>query len=529
MSESSLDKLVSLCKRRGFIYPASELYGGIRGFWDYGPLGVLLKNNIRDWWWKCMVETPPIGPDGEPVQMVGLDSAIIQHPRTWEASGHVQNFNDPLVDCTQSKKRYRADHIQVARCLAERNGQRREIGWVSAVGQGDEATELIAAKAKKLVKKTGGGELILPEPGGLISYARLNREQQLLVIGPDVEVPGTLTEPRPFNMMMFSYNGPVHDEENKVYLRPETAQGIFTNFKNVLDTTRVRVPFGIAQVGKSFRNEVTPRNFVFRSREFEQMEMEFFCSPDESNQWLDFWVDQRMKWWLSLGIDPAKLRFQPTAKEDLAFYSRGGGDIEYVYPFTAPEFGELEGIAHRGDYDLTQHSKFAGQKLDYFDQELQLKLKEQGASEQDVKSKSRYIPHVIEPASGLTRAVLVLLCEAYRHQPGRAGTEEWFAFKPKFAPIKVGVFPLVNKDGMPETARRLYMNLRLRFTCEYDPKASIGKRYARMDEIGTPFCVTVDGQTASDGTVTLRTRDTMAQERIPMDQVESLIAQRLEE
>ncbi|MDB5298184.1 MAG: glyQS, partial [Phycisphaerales bacterium] len=312
---------------------------------------------------------------------------------------------------------------------------------------------------------------------------------------------------------------------NKAYLRPETAQGIFLNFKNVVDTTRVKMPFGVAQVGKSFRNEVTPRNFIFRSREFEQMEMEWFCAPDEALKWYDFWKHERMKWWESLGVAKEKLRFRDHPSEELAFYSKATVDIEYKYPFSA-DFGELEGVAHRGDYDLTQHQTHSGAKLDYFDQELQLKLKEQGASPEDVKAKSRYVPNVIEPASGLTRAVLVLLCEAYTPDPTRP-SGVYMKFLPKFAPIKAGVFPLVNKDGMPELAEKLYLDLRGEFTCEYDAKQSIGKRYARMDEIGTRFCVTVDGDTLTNQSVTFRHRDTQQQERVGLDSVKTFLRERV--
>jgi glycyl-tRNA synthetase len=339
---------------------------------------------------------------------------------------------------------------------------------------------------------------------------------------------GQLTEPRPFNLMMVSYNGVTQEPENLVYLRPETAQGIFLNFKNVVDTTRVKVPFGVAQIGKSFRNEVTPRNFIFRSREFEQMEMEFFCAPDEALKWYDFWKHERMRWWHSLGVNPKNLIFRDHEQTELSHYSKATVDIEYLYPFTAPDFGELEGIAHRGDFDLTQHTKHSGQKLDYFDQDLQVRLKEQGVSPEEIKARSRYTPNVIEPASGLTRAVLVLLCEAYRHEKGRNGAEEYLSFKPKFAPVKAGVFPLVNKDGMPEVAEKLYLDLRKTFTCEYDPKQSIGKRYARMDEIGTPFCVTVDGDTLKDQTVTVRERDTAGQQRIAIDQVSTFLRERID-
>jgi glycyl-tRNA synthetase len=505
-----MEQIVSLCKRRGFVYPASEIYGGIRGFWDYGPLGVLLKNNIRDWWWRHMVECPPLGPDGHPVDIVGLDSAIIQHPKTWHASGHVAGFNDPMVDDRDTKQRYRADHVKV---LVPRDGQGNSYAFV-------DDREAAEKKIKRDARRN-------PADYDEATLTALPPEAYAKVVGPDTKTPGTLTEPRAFNLMLDTYPGAIRDEENKAYLRPETAQGIFLQFKNVVDTTRVKVPFGIAQIGKSFRNEVTPRNFIFRSREFEQMEMEFFCAPDEALKWYGFWRAERMRWWESLGIKQANLRFRDHPPEELAFYSKATVDIEYLYPFTAPDFGELEGIAHRGDYDLSQHMKHSGQRLDYFDQELQVKLKDQGASPEEVKSRSRYTPNVIEPASGLTRAVLVLLCEAYRREPGRQGTEEILSFKPRFAPIKLGIFPLVNKDGMPDVAEKLYLELRQQFTCEFDEKQSIGKRYARMDEIGTPYCVTVDGQTKEDQTVTLRHRDTMQQERVAIDKVRAFLTERL--
>jgi glycyl-tRNA synthetase len=504
-----MEQIVSLCKRRGFIYPASEIYGGLRGFWDYGPLGVLLKNNIRDWWWRNMVECPPIGPDGHPVDIVGLDSAIIQHPMTWKASGHVDSFNDPMVDCRETKSRYRADHVKV---LAPKDGQGHSYAFVD---DREAAEKKIKRDARRNVADYS--EVVLTTLP-LTAYAT--------IVGPDTKTTGTLTEPRAFSLMLDTYPGPIRDEANKAYLRPETAQGIFLEFKNIIDTTRVKVPFGVAQVGKSFRNEVTPRNFIFRSREFEQMEMEFFCPPDEALKWYEFWRAERMKWWVSLGIDPARLRFRDHDPDELAFYSKATVDIEYLYPFTAPDFGELEGVAHRGEYDLTQHSKHSGTKLDYFDQDLQLKLKAEGLPEDQVKARSRYVPNVIEPASGLTRAVLVLLCEAFTLDETRP-SKMFMKFKPQFAPIKLGVFPLVNKDGMPEVAEKLYLDLRRHFTCEYDPKQAIGKRYARMDEIGTPFCITIDGQTMTDQTVTLRERDTMTQERISLDKIKPLLLDKL--
>lgn len=552
MAESSLmEKIVSLCKRRGFIYPASEIYGGLNGFWDYGPLGVLLKNNIRDWWWRNMVITPPIGPDGHPIDIVGLDSSIIQNPKTWIASGHVGGFSDPMSTCRQCKRLVRADHVWDMVSDSEWFKSLRETFLPGSTNDsvGLEGKGLLEwARDRKRGKKLAPGMALVRSPEVTLSWIaeELQRNpkreynilealqylatEQMAKTGPQTPCPycgGDLTEPRAFNLMFETYVGAVRDEEAKAYLRPETAQGIFLDFKNIIDTTRVKIPFGVAQVGKSFRNEVTPRNFIFRSREFEQMEMEWFCSPDEALRWYDFWRAERMRWWISLGIPAEKLRIREHDKAELAFYSKATADIEYLYPFTSPNFGELEGIAHRGSYDLSQHQQHSGQKLDYFDQELQLKLKEQGASPDEIKNKSRYIPNVIEPASGLTRAVLVVLCEAYRHQPGRQGTEEMLSIKPQFAPIKCGVFPLVNKEGMPEMAEKLYLDLRQRFTCEYDAKQSIGRRYARMDEIGTPFCITVDGQTAQDQTVTIRERDSMAQQRVALDKVLPYLEEKL--
>ena len=551
---SMMEQIVSLCKRRGFVYPASEIYGGLNGFWDYGPLGVLLKNNIRDWWWRNMVECPPIGPDGHPVEIVGLDSSIIQNPKTWIASGHVGGFSDPMVDDKETKQRFRADHFYGAYLLRTdlpREGRHQEIDVAatldiesyrpqfsmiaSSIG---EASELfvtdVAKKARlELVEGAvsdlldtgiGAGAITMKNKkgGNLELWAIKAIDPERLKLAPETypspftQQAGGLTAPRQFNLMLATEVGAV--DTVKAYLRPETAQGIFLNFKNVVDTTRVKIPFGVAQIGKSFRNEVTPRNFIFRSREFEQMEMEWFCPPDEALKWYEFWKNERMKWWLSLGVKPENLIFREHEAKELAFYSKATVDIEYRYPFTAPDFGELEGIAHRGEYDLSQHAKHSNQRLDYFDQELQLKLKEQGASDEEIKAKSRYVPNVIEPASGLTRAVLVLLCEAYTVDESRA-SKMYMKFKPQFAPIKCGVFPLVNKDGMPEIAEKLYLDLRTHFTCEYDAKQTIGKRYARMDEIGAPFCITVDGQTKEDGTVTVRERDSMGQQRIHLDKI----------
>ena len=497
--QTFMEKLVSLCKRRGFVYPASEIYGGLNGFWDYGPLGVQLKNNIRDSWWKATVESPPIGPDGRPVSVVGLDSSIIQNPQTWVASGHVGGFSDPMVDCRETKARYRADHLLVLRP--------KESGK-SMVATMDPDEDAIKKRLKKLK---------LPqdmEQWERVTYMDLAEGEYASVIGPDVKEPGTLTAPREFNLMFQTYVGALVAEEAKAYLRPETAQGIFLNYKNVLDTMRVKVPFGIAQIGKSFRNEVTPRNFIFRSREFEQMEMEWFCHPDEAQIWFDYWKDQRMTWWRSLGVSDENLRFRDHDKDELSHYAKAGVgtvDIEYKYPFTAPDYGELEGIAHRTDFDLKAHQEASGQKMEYFDE----------------ATKNKFVPHVIEPASGLTRAVLVVLCEAYAEEQADGDTRTVLKFAPHLAPTKVAVFPLVKKDGMPEKATAIYDDLRTSMTAFYDEGGAVGRRYRRQDEVGTPFCVTVDGDTISGDSVTVRDRDSMRQERVNVGQLKAYLGDKL--
>ncbi|HBM90887.1 MAG TPA: glycine--tRNA ligase [Rhodospirillaceae bacterium] len=502
---SLMNRIVSLSKRRGFIYQASEIYGGLGGFWDFGPLGVQLKNNLRDAWWHSMVECPPMGPDGKPLSIVGLDSSIIQHPRTWQASGHAEGFADMMVDCRETKSRYRADHVICARYLS---ADAKISGYIS--GQdGDNTKDQISKKADKLGRKKGiKFDVDLSE---LIPLTSIPVENHGRVIGPDASKAGTLTDPRAFNLMFESHYGVLQTDETKVYLRPETAQGIFLQYKNILDTSRVRPPFGVAQVGKSFRNEVTPRNFIFRSREFEQMEMEFFCPPEDGMMWYEFWVNERMRWWEEVaGCKKENLFAHVIPEDEIAHYSKGTTDIEYRWPFTEPNFGELEGVAYRTDYDLKQHAKFSKTKLDYIDQE----------------SKERYVPHVVEPASGLTRGVLLLLCEAYQYDESRP-SPEWLKIKPSLAPTKLGIFPLMNKDGMPELAEKLYMDLRQDYTCQYDPKQSIGKRYARMDEAGTPYCITVDGETLKDQAVTVRDRDTASQERVAIDKVREYVGAKL--
>jgi glycyl-tRNA synthetase len=492
-----MDDLVSLCKRRGFIYPASEIYQGINGFWDYGPLGVELKNNLRDAWWNDMVRCPPLGPDGEPLSIVGVDTSIIQNPRTWEASGHVGGFSDPMVDCRESKARYRADHVKVLR--HKTNAALPMFAFLE--GEPEPALK----KVRKVKNSSEEDFEELPLSAVLADLSR--------IIGPDTDKPGSLTEPRQFNLMFKTYVGAIQDESSVAYLRPETAQGIFLNFKNVVDTTRVRVPFGIAQIGKAFRNEVTPRNFIFRSREFEQMEMEWFCHPSEAKKWHDVWCELRANWWKSLGLQSDNLQLRKHDQDELAHYAKDGAgtfDIEYRFPFSAPGFGELEGVAHRGDYDLRQHQTHSKLKLEYFDQE----------------KNERYLPHVIEPAAGLTRGVLAVLCEAYTIDESRP-SKELLKIHPRLAPIKAAVFPLVQKDGMPEIAQKLYERLRTKYVTQVDMKQAIGKRYARMDEAGTPFCFTIDGDTLTNQTVTVRDRDTGSQERIAIDQVDRFLADKI--
>jgi glycyl-tRNA synthetase len=508
---SLMNRLTALCKRRGFIFQASEIYGGLNGFWDFGPLGVQLKNNLRDAWWHSMVECPPIGPDGKPLSIVGLDSAIIQHPQTWVSSGHVGGFADLMVDCRETKARYRADHIICVGFSFKKGDQTKTFDFMLSSLDGDEAEKILTKKAEKRIQKLGGGELIPLSMGSARPYTSLSLSEQAHVIGPDADTPGTLTEPRAFNLMFHTYTGVFQNDDSKVYLRPETAQGIFLQYKNVLDSSRVRPPFGIAQVGKAFRNEVTPRNFIFRTREFEQMEMEFFCAPEDGMMWYEFWVQERLRWLEAQGVRKENLYRNVISETERAFYSSATSDIEYKYPFTDPGFGELEGVAYRTEYDLKQHQTHSKVNLEYIDQE---------------NGNRRYLPHVVEPASGLTRGVLVLLCEAYQYDESRA-SPEWLKIKPSLAPTKLGIFPLVNKDGHPEMAEKIYLDLRRDFTCQFDAKQSIGKRYARMDEAGTPFCATIDGESLKDNAVTVRDRDTAQQERVSIDKLGEYVGHKL--
>ena len=431
MAEVTMDKIVSLCKRRGFIFQSSEIYGGLNGAYDYGPMGVQLKNNIRDFWWKEMTQIH----DG----IVGLDASILMHPRVWEASGHVSNFTDPMVDCKQCKSRFRADQIDL-------NGA-------------------------------------CPTCGTKESF----------------------TEPRNFNLMFSTHIGADADSGSTIYLRPETAQGIYVDFKNVVQSSRVKIPFGIAQVGKSFRNEITTKNFIFRSCEFEQMEMQWFCKPGSDEEWFSYWREQRMAFYEKLGIKSSSLRWHQHGPDELAFYAKDAYDIQFLFPMG---WQELEGVHSRTDYDLTQHQTFSGKEMNYLDPE----------------TNERYIPYVVETSAGLTRNVLMALSDAYDEETLEGGdVRTVLHFHPKVAPVMVAVLPLVKKDGIADFASKLEKELREDFVTFFDVSGAIGRRYRRMDEIGTPYCVTVDYDTLEDNTVTLRFRDSMEQVRVSITELVATI------
>ena len=427
-----MDKIVSLCKRRGFIFQSSEIYGGINSCYDYGPLGIELKKNIKEMWWKSMVQFR--------TDVVGLDAAILMHPNVWKASGHVDGFTDPLVDCKSCKRRFRADQL--------------------------ENTE------------------VCPECGG------------------------ELTDVRQFNLMFKTQMGPVEDQGSVVYLRPETAQGIYVNFLNVQKSSRKKIPFGIAQIGKAFRNEITPGNFTFRTREFEQMEMQFFVKPGTDKEWFDYWKEERMSWYKKLGVTPSKLKFHQHAPDELAHYAREAYDIEYEFPFGVME---LEGIHNRTDFDLTRHKEFSGKDMSYFDDE----------------TREHYIPFIIETSAGVDRTLLTVLIDAYEEEQLEKDTRTVLHLDPKIAPIKAAIFPLVKRDGMPELAMKIYDMLRPYYMVIYDQGGAVGRRYRRQDEIGTPFGITVDAQTLEDQTVTIRDRDTMQQQRVAIDKIKDFLDEKI--
>ena len=430
---ATMEKVVNLCKRRGFIFPSSEIYGGIGSTWDYGPVGVELKRNVKEAWWKAVVTGRN--------DTVGLDASILMHPRVWEASGHVAGFSDPLVECKVCHLRFREDFLE-------------EAGKCPACG-------------------------------------------------------GEVTEARQFNLMFKTFMGPVEDTASTVFLRPETAQGIFVNFTNVLDTARQKIPFGIAQIGKSFRNEITPGNFIFRTREFEQMEIEYFVKPGEDEEAFQSWQDARMRWYVDNGIRAGNLRLRPHGSDELAHYAKACVDVEYEFPFG---WSELEGIANRGDFDLKQHMEYSGKDMTYFDE----------------ATRSRYVPYVIEPSAGVDRPLLAFLVDAYDEEEVEGERRIVLRLDPRLAPFKAGVYPLLRKDGQPERAQEIRDILKEHFPVVYDQAGSIGRRYRRQDEIGTPFGVTVDHDTMKDQTVTLRDRDAMTQVRIPVDRLVDEIRRRID-
>jgi glycyl-tRNA synthetase len=426
-----MDKLVSLCKRRGFVFQSSEIYGGLGSCWDYGPLGVELKNNVKRFWWEAMTHRRD--------DIEGIDAAILMSPKVWQASGHVEGFTDPLVDCKKCKRRFRADQIEGDKC---------------------------------------------PECGG------------------------ELTEPRQFNLMFKTFMGPVEDESAVIYLRPETAQGIYVNFLNVLAPSRQKIPFGIAQIGKAFRNEITPGNFIFRTREFEQMEMQYFIHPSEDEKWFEYWQQQRWDWYLELGIRPEKLRWHKHEKQELAHYAKAAYDIEYEFSFG---WKEIEGVHNRYDFDLSRHKEASGKDLSYYDDQ----------------TRERYIPYIIETSAGADRTTLVCLADAYREEEVKGEKRVVLSLSPKIAPIKAAVFPLVNKEGMPDVAKKIYRDLKRHYKVFYDSGGAVGRRYRRMDEAGTPYCITIDGQTLQDDTVTVRERDSMEQTRYKISELVNLVGKRI--
>jgi glycyl-tRNA synthetase len=430
-TKATMDKIVNLCRRRGFIFQSSEIYGGLTSCWDFGPLGVELKRNVKEAWWKDMVQSRD--------DMVGLDTSILMHPQVWVASGHIKSFHDPLVECKSCQKRWRADELEKPACPA------------------------------------CGGEL---------------------------------SEPRQFNMMFKTFMGPVEDSAAVIYLRPETAQGMFVNFQNVVTTTRKKLPFGIAQMGKSFRNEITTGNFIFRDREFEQMEIEYFVKPGTQDKWFEFWVAERFKWWQKLGIKAEHLKLRQHCKEELAHYALGCSDIQFAFPMG---WGELEGVASRGDYDLTQHSNASGKNLSYTDEE----------------TKEHYLPYVIEPSAGVDRGVLAFLCDAYDEDVADGEPRSILRLHPRIAPVKAAVLPLSKKEPLSSLAREIFNDLRSSWVVQYDDTQSIGRRYRRQDEIGTPFCITIDFQTLEDKQVTVRERDSMAQIRLPISELKGTLAAKL--
>ncbi|MEN6335591.1 MAG: glycine--tRNA ligase [Phycisphaerales bacterium] len=489
---TKLDDIVSLCKRRGFIFQSSEIYGGLASCYDYGPLGVELKNNVKKAWWKNVVQMRE--------DVVGLDCSILMHPLVWKASGHADKFADLVSVCKKCNTRSRVDHLK------EKEGNSRKA---------EEHSE------------HANVETIESEPHDLRNK-----------VCPACGTVGQFTEPMPFKLMFETQMGANADDSMILYLRPETAQGIFANFRNVLDSTRVKIPFGIAQIGKSFRNEVTTKAFIFRTREFEQAELEFFCEPGTDEQWYEHWKEQRCNWYLNLGMKKDNLRFRDHEKDELAHYAKACVDVEYKFPFGSGDWQELEGIANRTDFDLRQHQRGMRTVTKWHENGRDLtkvKLADEAEDYQsgplsffDEEKKARYIPYVIEPSAGMDRSTLAFLVDAYDEEEVRGETRNVLRFHPALAPTKAAIFPLVKKEGMPEIARSIYDDLKKYFTCFYDEKGAVGRRYRRQDEAGTPFCITVDGDTLKDRTVTVRERDSMEQSRISIDQIKAYLREKLD-
>ena len=496
-NQNTLEKIVSLSKRRGFIFQSSEIYGGLNGCWDYGPLGVELLRNVKEAWWKAMTYRDDVE---------GLDASILMHPRVWEASGHVENFTDPMVDCRECKSRYRLD------VLYESYNEKRRKKIADAYAEflaGEEGsgkkerahTAFIALPRDEQL--TGAGNALVDDAA---VFDALNGKE--LLACPNCGRAGTFTVPRKFNLMFKTFIGPVEDSSAVVFLRPETAQGIFVNFQNVAQAMRQKVPFGIAQIGKAFRNEINTKNFLFRTREFEQMEMQFFVVPGTDMDWYEKWRDQRMQWFVDLGMPREKLRFHPHATEKLAHYAKAAVDIEYDFPFG---WGEIEGIHNRTDFDLSRHAEYSGKSGEFFSEE----------------TKEKFVPFVIETSAGASRSLMAFLVNAYEEEQLEKETRVVLRFHPKLAPFKAAVLPLVNRDGMDEIGMKLYSDLKKNIKVFYDDSGSVGRRYRRQDEIGTPYGITVDSQTLEDQTVTVRDRDTMQQERIAMNACGAFLREKL--
>ena len=549
----NMDAIVSLCKRRGFLFQSSEIYGGFQGFWDYGPLGVELKRNVREAWWRDMVNAHDefTSPEGAPssFNMVGIETSIIMNPQVWKCSGHYDLFHDMMVDCRETKKRYRFDQIRGRWATNDEAEEAKRVFIMTDAAPEDSVddTERRAAEFYGVKKKYGKKFFAEDSAVETVDMSWLGPDAAAagksldLVVALGASAVGTLTEPREFNLMFKTIVGALGTEEDAAFLRPETAQGIFVNFKNVCDSSRVKIPFGVAQIGKSFRNEITPRNFTFRSREFEQMEIEFFCHPDSSQHWYKYWRDRRMAWYQELGLSNERLILREHTPEELAHYSIGTADVEYAFPFLDDgEYGELEGVSHRGDFDLRSHMEG---KLDEKTNPLELQLDAEGnpkwkGSGKDLQyfddqTRERFTPHVVEPSAGADRATLAFLCEAFTEDEapddkGNMQKRTLLKLHPRLAPIKAAIFPLIKKEGMPETALGIYREMKAAgLNVVYSQQGAIGRRYRQQDEIGTPWCITIDGDTATDGAVTVRDRDTLEQARVPVAEVTAELQRRL--